>query len=125
MKLHHPGRGAPSVDDTVEILAHFAAQRALGRSISDIAAAGLTFVGQRAMPDGSRATVVLRRLKGATLERRYRQKLAEVTRLTTNGGAMPAVTIMRYVGIPQPREPLSVPKPAEVRRGRRKKNRVR
>lgn len=120
-----PGRGRPRNEDRAEILVHFAKELENGRSISEIAANGLVIMGYELSPDGqTQVECVLRRYRGATLERRYREFLQEVERATSLGtGAM----IVRDDGITGPwkeQRPLSFPRPKAVRRGRPKEKRA-
>lgn len=126
MQLRRPSKGRPPIDDRGEILLHFTTQLALGRSISEIAKAGLTFRGYRKKPDGSiEGPVDLRHLKGPTLERRYRRARAEVDLSIATATTSLAMVNARYIGISAPKTPQSFPPPRSVTRGRPKKIRQR
>lgn len=115
---HHPRKGAPRIDDMGEILAHFTAQLASGRSITAIAKAGLKFLGYVRQRDGSHVgPVILRELQGATLERRYRKARAFVDQSVASAASL----LIDISHVSAAKTPLSFPIPRAVTRGRPKK----
>jgi hypothetical protein len=125
MQLRRPTKGRPRRDDRGEILAYFAAQQALGKSVSEIAMQGLNFQGYKRTPDGKGwVRGVVRRLSGSTLETRYWLVRAEVDQSIARATTSPVVAKARYLGISAPVLPLSFPKVVSYKRGRPKKIRT-
>lgn len=115
------GRGRPRNKDRAEIIAHFAKGRDNGLTIGEIAARGLGIY--EYVPDPSRPGNVIfsvRKYRGPTFERRYREFLDEVrqaasigreVRFVREGATLPPLTGQQF---------LSFPAPKAVRRGRPK-----
>lgn len=121
-----PGRGRPRNEDRAEILVHFSEELAKGRSIGEIAAKGLDICGYRPDPSGQGQVLsVLRRYRGATFERRYREFLHEVERSVSLGVGARIVRNGGIITTWKEQLPLSFPRPKAVRRGRPKGKRAR
>jgi len=131
-----PGRrkGRPRDEDRGHVLAHFEAQIALGRTVTEIANAGLTFYGVGLAPDGRTIMAIAdRTLRGMSLERRYRQYRAEIARSIANlqpdplelagpkTGLKGRRVITRTIGIASVPTCLSFPARDDLKRGRPKK----
>lgn len=130
-------RGRPRDEDRSYILVHFETQIALGRSVVKIAEAGLTLYGVGLAVDGRTIVPVARReLRGASLERRYRQYRAEISGSLAVGHPHPLElvepktglkgrrVISRTIGISPVPTCLSFPAREDLKRGRPKKKRV-
>lgn len=115
------GRGRPRNKDRAEIIVHFAKGRDNGLTIGEIAARGLDIY--EYVPDPNRQGNVicaLRRYRGPTLERRYREFFDEVRQSAATG--MEARVVRDGATLPplQGQQLLSFLPPKAVRRGRPK-----
>jgi hypothetical protein len=120
------GKGRPRIDDRGQVLAHFGAQMALGKSVSEIARHPLIIMGYKRSPGGNHLVLtVLRRLRGPTLERRYWQLRAEIDQSIARTTSSPMMINARYIGVRAPMAPVSFPKVAGLKPGRPWKNRTR
>lgn len=130
-------RGRPRDEDRGYILAHFEAQIALDRTVSEIADAGLTLYGVGLAPDGRTIIAIPRRkLRGQSLERRYRQYRAEIARslarlhpdplelVEPKMGVKGRRFISHTIGITSGPICLSFPARDDLKRGRPKKMRM-
>lgn len=126
-------RGRPRDEDRGYVLAHFEAQIARGRSVVEIAEAGLTLYGVDLASDGRIVPVARRILRGPSLERRYRQYRREIAHSLAVGHPDPFElvapktglkgwrSITRTIGISSVPVCLSFPAREDLKRGRPKK----
>lgn len=129
-------RGRPRNEDRGYVLAHFEAQIALGRTVTEIAEAGLTFYGVGLAPDGRTIFPIARRTqRGLSLERRYRQYRAEMARslatlhpdpleLVEPKTGLKGRRFISRIGITSGPTCLSFPARDDLKRGRPKKMRM-
>ena len=94
------GKGRPRIDDRGEVLAYFASQMALGKSVSEIARQPLNIMGYRRSPGSNDwKLTVLRRLQGPTLERRFWQLRAEIDQSIARTTTAPVMINARHIGV--------------------------
>jgi hypothetical protein len=117
-------KGRPPIEDSEQIVALFIAQLPLGKTVSAIAAEGLTILeygGASAEPP--KLGEACRPLKEKTLERRFRQHLkAEIAEFERMSAALRREGA-RCIGISMPMLPFSLSHGQSLKRGRPKKKR--
>lgn len=113
-----PGR--PAIEDEDQILAYFTVRIAAGDPVAQISRGGLAI-----LEFHQEALVVARRLKGPTLERRYRSILTKRRKHCETLRTVLEQDNARYIGRDEPLLPLSFTHGKTLARGRPKKNRAR
>jgi len=115
--------GRPSYDDEEQICAYFTLEIAKGRSVQEIAKEGLVIVRHGARPACSDHPwpTITRHLRGEALEGRYREARRKLLGGFDHAMAHARQGNFRYLGISEPRSPLSFTSGVELKRGRPRK----
>ncbi|WP_156313654.1 hypothetical protein [Erythrobacter sp. SG61-1L] len=123
--LRRSGVGRPEIGDREQILGHFAVELAKKRTVREIAKDGLKIYGYVSGSDGKPVLSVIRALRGATLERRYRELRKELDDALRWAITAPLLANASYIGVSTPKAPLSFGAKPDLKRGRPRKNRTR